>query len=90
MNTSFLRAACAQYAPSDHRKENMDRVDHYATLAAKAGVELLLLPELSHSLYFCQTRSDQPFSLAETQDHGGIEVAWLALRLFFKQGSDYH
>lgn len=61
-----LNIACLQQAFTDSPHTNIAELTESIISAAQAGAQLILLPELHNSLYFCQTENPQYFALAET------------------------
>lgn len=61
-----LRVALAQRASLHDREKNMDRLIGDIRDAAAGGAELILLPELHNSDYFCQVEETANFDLAES------------------------
>jgi len=47
-------------------RENISKLQQNIRLCAQQGAELVVLPELHNSLYFCQTAHTEHFQLAET------------------------
>ncbi len=54
-----------QMACSDVKKENDKKAESFIRKAAKAGANLICLPELYQTRYFCQTEESRIFDLAE-------------------------
>jgi N-carbamoylputrescine amidase len=72
--TDKLTLAVVQHACTDNRETN-----HAASIqgirdAAQQGADLVLLPELHSSLYFCQTEDPANFDLAEPIPGPGTET----------------
>ena len=65
MTQHILSVALVQHACSASREENLQRSINGIRQAAQQGAQLILLPELHTSLYFCQTEATQNFDLAE-------------------------
>lgn len=63
--TSELTISVVQMAMSESAAENDARAEQGIRDAAARGAQLVLLPELYRSPYFCQTESDEPYALAE-------------------------
>lgn len=76
MSSSFLKAASAQYALGPDLPTNQATVARAVAQAGGQHADLLLLPELSHGRYFCQTEDAENFTLAEPLD--GPTLASLA------------
>lgn len=60
-----LSVACIQNAYSSSQGKNRESNITAIENAAKNDAQLILLPELHESLYFCQSHSNQHFDLAE-------------------------
>lgn len=60
-----LRVGVVQMAMSDDPDDNSDRAEGLVRAAAAGGAELVCLPELFRSRYFCQTEDYARFGLAE-------------------------
>jgi N-carbamoylputrescine amidase len=54
-----------QFAMTADYGQNIAKADYFIGKAASEGAQLLLLPELFESLYFCQTEDYAAFGLAE-------------------------
>ena len=73
--------ALVQMACGPDPDENLDRAAAKVEEAAKAGVDVVCLPELFRSQYFCQKEDTANFDLAEpvpgptTERLGEVEVA---------------
>ncbi len=65
MTQHILSVALVQHACNASREENLQRSINGIRQAAQQGAQLILLPELHTSLYFCQTEATQNFDLAE-------------------------
>jgi len=65
MANKQLRVALTQQGFSADRDNNLKQSADAITRAADAGSQLVLLPELHTSLYFCQTEDTANFDLAE-------------------------
>ena len=65
MKHKILKVALAQRASLHDRDSNMDALLADIRAAASAGAELILLPELHNSDYFCQLEETANFDLAE-------------------------
>ncbi len=55
-----------QMALSKNQNENLDKAVSKIEEAAKMGAEVICLPELFRSQYFCQLEDTKNFDLAET------------------------
>ena len=60
VNVGLVQMQC-----SDDPEENMQKALQMAEDAAEKGAEVICLPELFRSRYFCQTEDDAQFELAE-------------------------
>ncbi|HEX7034965.1 MAG TPA: carbon-nitrogen hydrolase [Pseudomonadales bacterium] len=61
----FLTLGVVQMAMSDDPEANTDKAENMVRDAAGRGAELICLPELFRSRYFCQTEDYERFRLAE-------------------------
>ena len=64
-NTKFV-AAVIQMAFSIDAGENLKNAINWIEKGARQGAEVICLPELFRSQYFCQTENIDNFNLAET------------------------
>lgn len=71
MNVTTI--ALTQYACSEDQNLNRDTAEGMVREAAEEGADLILLPELFDSLYFCSEMDPVHFSLAEPAD--GLAVS---------------
>jgi len=55
-----------QMTPTPDARENLDRAVHLVREAAASGAEVVCLPELFRTPYFCQREDAETFDLAET------------------------
>jgi N-carbamoylputrescine amidase len=55
-----------QYSSSEYVDENLEKAEKLIIAAAEKGANLVCLPELFNSLYFCQSENIDFFDLAET------------------------
>lgn len=55
-----------QYSVSDDVDSNLKKAKNYIEIAAEKGANVVCLPELFNSLYFCQSEDIKFFDLAET------------------------
>ena len=55
-------------------KANIIQLEKNIRLCAQQGAELVILPELHNSLYFCQTENPAHFDLAETIPGGSTDL----------------
>ena len=60
-----MKIGLIQQANQADREHNLQRSIIQIEKLAAAGAELIVLPELHRSLYFCQTEQAQYFDLAE-------------------------
>ena len=65
---SEIKLAAVQFACSSDRKENTDKAAHMVLSAADAGAQVVLLPELFETPYFCQERNYDYYNLATAPD----------------------
>ncbi len=72
--SSVLKAALVQISCGPHMAENKNRLET-AIRSAAAKAELIVLPELHNSVYFCQTEAPDVFDLAEPIP--GPSTQWL-------------
>ncbi len=63
-----FRAALLQLAFSPAPEENLKKAEAYIIQAAGEGAQIICLPELFRSQYFCQTEDINLFDLAESID----------------------
>ncbi|MDH5649518.1 MAG: carbon-nitrogen hydrolase [Gammaproteobacteria bacterium] len=61
-----MKVALVQHTCSDKRDNNLAQSEKGIREAARQGAQLVLLPELHTSLYFCQTENADNFDLAES------------------------
>jgi len=64
-NTSKPKIAALQFSCTDNPAENLARAEELARQAAAEGANLICMPELFQTRYFCQTESVDLFDLAE-------------------------
>ena len=80
-NNNFV-AAVIQMAFSIDMGENLKNAINWVEKAARQGAEVICLPELFRSQYFCQTESIDNFNLAETiPGESTNEISKLAAKL---------
>ncbi len=60
-----IKAAITQFSMTPNYEENIAKADCFIEKAAKAGANLILLPELFEGPYFCQIEDYNNFALAE-------------------------
>lgn len=63
-----VKIAVTQTACGSDRKENVERAIELVRRAAEKGANVVLLPELFETQYFCQDESGDPFDLAAPVD----------------------
>lgn len=61
-----VKVGIIQEAFSKNKAENIEKIAHQIEYCASHSVELVLLPELHSTLYFCQTENVDHFDLAES------------------------
>ncbi len=66
MPQSQFKAGLIQASFSDDRDKNWVKITHLLEQAADDGLNMLVLPELHNSLYFCQHEVSQEFDRAES------------------------
>jgi N-carbamoylputrescine amidase len=71
--------AAVQMRCSTDPKENTARALHLTAAAAKAGAQVVCLPELFRTQYFCQTEDHACFDLAEAVPDGPTSKAFAKL-----------
>ena len=59
-------AGLIQQANTSDAGSNKNKLIENIRICASQGAQLIVLPELHNSLYFCQTENTQVFDLAET------------------------
>jgi N-carbamoylputrescine amidase len=64
-NRGKLSVGVVQMAMTDDPEHNTDQAEAWVRQAAQQGAELICLPELFRSRYFCQTENYARFGLAE-------------------------
>ncbi len=70
MSDNNVKLAIIQMKMSDNLQENIEKATEFIKNAAKNKAQIILLPELFASLYFCQEQHDHLFSLAASvSDH---------------------
>lgn len=65
MTSAPFTVAAAQFSCSPSKEENIHRACRAIARAAKQGADLVVLPELHTSRYFCQSSDPQAFAQAE-------------------------
>lgn len=72
MNT--VKVSAVQMAMSSSRNENIEKAERLVRQAASQGANIVLLPELFETLYFCQERNYEYYSLAyETEKNPAVK-----------------
>ena len=66
MTDSAFTVGLVQMQPTPDARQNLDRAIHLVGEAAATGAQVVCLPELFLSPYFCQSEDAQMFDLAET------------------------
>ncbi|WP_420595490.1 N-carbamoylputrescine amidase [Deinococcus sp.] len=61
---SAVQLAVIQMHMTDQLADNLSRAEAHVREAARAGAQVILLPELFENLYFCQIEREEYFSLA--------------------------
>lgn len=61
-----IKVGCVQESFTANKSENIQKVLQGIDVLASKKVDLVLLPELHGTLYFCQTENPEHFNLAET------------------------
>jgi N-carbamoylputrescine amidase len=69
-----MKVGLIQQSNSDDLRKNFAYSCEQISSLAKQGAQLILLPELHRSVYFCQTESQQHFDLAEPLDGATCEA----------------
>jgi N-carbamoylputrescine amidase len=64
-NRGKLKVGVVQMSMTDDPEHNTDQAERWVRQAAQQGAELVCLPELFRSRYFCQTEDYERFGLAE-------------------------
>lgn len=71
---TMLRVAALQYAPSADEAEALDQAEYWVAEAARAGAQVILLPELFAGPYFCQQQQPVWFDRAhEVSGHPWLD-----------------
>ena len=69
-----VKVAAVQMCCSKIREENITRADKFVRKAAEKGAQIILLPELFETEYFCQERNYEYYNLATpTQENPAIK-----------------
>ncbi len=66
------RIATIQMSMSTSSEANITKATGLVTQAASSGAQIILLPELFETPYFCKDKDDQYFSLAHTQEENPL------------------
>src|SRR5258707_1402378 len=64
-NSEKTQVALVQMRCGANPEQNLTRAIEFIREAAKSGAEIVCLPELFRSQYFCQSENHDNFSLAE-------------------------
>ncbi len=64
MKKGKVTVAAVQMCCSRSREENLDRAEELVREAAAKGAQVILLPELFETWYFCQERNYDSYRLA--------------------------
>ncbi len=64
-----VTVAAVQMKCSKNREENIANADKFVREAANKGAQIILLPELFETQYFCQERNYDYYNLAETTEN---------------------
>ncbi|MBE6014679.1 MAG: N-carbamoylputrescine amidase [Lachnospiraceae bacterium] len=76
---SVTKLAALQFACSDDRNENIEKAIALTRTAASRGANVVLLPELFETKYFCQERNYDYYNLATTLENNPAVKAFLPL-----------
>jgi len=66
MASTKLKVAVVQHSCTDDISANQQQINSAIIQAANQGANLVVLPELHNTLYFCQSENQDMFDLAET------------------------
>lgn len=66
MNSNKIKVTVIQHRCSDDIEANKQQIETAIIQASKQGAQLVVLPELHNTLYFCQSEKEENFDLAET------------------------
>lgn len=61
-----IKVSVVQHSCTDDIDANFSQVDSFVEKAVKQGADLVVLPELHDTLYFCQSEDENNFDLATT------------------------
>ena len=75
----FMKVATLQFSMSKNFGINADRAERMVRNAAATGANVIVLPELFESRYFCQTMDPQFFAWAETVEESFVVSRFSAL-----------
>lgn len=94
-----MKVAITQFKMSWNREENLAKAEQMVRKAVQQGAQLILLPELFKTPYFCQKENYEYFGLAEELDSSATILRFqklakelkvvLPLSLFEKAGNVY-
>lgn len=74
LNMNMVRVSAVQMAMGKSRDENIERAQKLVREAASQGANIVLLPELFETPYFCQERNYEYYSLAyETEKDPAVK-----------------
>lgn len=79
-----VKVAAVQMCCSKSREENIMRADRFVRDAAQKGAQIILLPELFETQYFCQERNYDFYKLATTTEENP------AIQHFMKVAKELH
>jgi N-carbamoylputrescine amidase len=74
-----MKVAVIQFAMSKNFGTNTDRAERMVRNAAATGANVIVLPELFESRYFCQTMDPKFFAWAETFEDSRVVTRFSAL-----------
>ena len=87
MSSERTKVALVQMRCGTEPEKNFSRATDFIRDAAKNGAELVCLPELFRSQYFCQTEDHKNFELAEEiPGRSTSELEKLSMRLTIRMG----
>lgn len=66
MSSQKIKVAVIQHTCSDDIAANKQQIETAIIQASKQGAQLVVLPELHNTLYFCQSEKEENFDLAES------------------------
>ena len=74
-----MKVATLQFSMSKNFGTNVDRAERMVRNAAATGANVIVLPELFESRYFCQTMDPKFFAWAETVEDSRVVSRFSAL-----------